>query len=377
MSKNKTFATVSEGKRARHELNLPILYFPVADAFTVSWIDTLGEKSFCAWLKLHTLVNRTDEAYSEYGNRQTIPRSIEDLAALFKVSKPTFYKLIKPLWNYGLIDIVEWKNHAKIGQKAMNIIVYQYPQNNKHLETKPLEKVRDYETDYQSNGKIFGKMGGEVKRKNAAKNNRLESLTVQGINFKYINTDLANRLKTLTVTVNKFKRLTVKKSEPINISNTQVNNSNTHINNSKNTFNRLDDEEEELNINPKFLSVLQTDEKYKELARYLINLELEWSTVEEMVIMLHEANIPFSKKAVVQQLDFMFETLKTEPIFEFAKYFVGGIKQRAKFYRAEEKYEKNYSEYQTKNLNFVNQRTPEEEAEVQRRKELYYNWLEE
>src|SRR5699024_8408862 len=71
----------------------------------------------------------------------------------------------RPLWNYGLIDLKEYYNDKIKGTSATNIIVYKYPQNKKELETKPLEKIRDYETDYNSNARVFGKLGGRPKGK--------------------------------------------------------------------------------------------------------------------------------------------------------------------------------------------------------------------
>lgn len=235
MANQQTFLEVNEGKRKREELTLPILHFAAADALpnTESWIDTLQPKAFCAWLKLHTLVNRTDEAMEKNGNRMTIPRSIEDLTKkIFKVSKPTFYNtILKPLWNYGLIDIIEWKDDKKIGQKAMNIIVYHYPKNQKSLETKPLEKVRDYDKDYKSNGKTYGDLGGKLRHKDTKQNiityknvdllYRKKTFTVRRNNNLLQNVVMAHRKKTFTVTVKKL--LPINSSNPIiNISNKDI-----------------------------------------------------------------------------------------------------------------------------------------------------------
>lgn len=173
MSSNKTFINVVAGTKKREDLFLPILYFPTVDPFlngkdgkAKSWVEELGPKTFIAWLQLHTLVDRSKEADMKYGNEFTIPNSIEGLAKVLGVSKSTFYRnVIKPLWNYGLIDLEEWRDQKKIGTKAMNIIVYPYPQNNKDLENKPLIKVRDYDTEYNSEAKSYAKKASYVRKK--------------------------------------------------------------------------------------------------------------------------------------------------------------------------------------------------------------------
>ncbi|OAH58651.1 hypothetical protein AWH48_16775 [Domibacillus aminovorans] len=227
---NQTDVNVTEGKRSREEHYLPILHYPAADPFMMNnWIDVLGEKAFCGWLKLITLVDRDTNAIEKYGNKNTIPRSIENLAKnIFKVSKSTFYRtILKPLWNVGLIDVSEWKDHAKIGQKALNIIVYKYPQNKKVLETKGLEKIRDYDTEYSSTARTFAVQGGRPKKstviqpevKKAATPYRFKIKTVDYIKVSSKNVDLSNRFKNKTVTVSLLK--------PINVPNTQVNISNS------------------------------------------------------------------------------------------------------------------------------------------------------
>src|SRR5699024_5657142 len=62
-----------------------------------------------------------------------------------------------PLWNFGLIDIVEYKDSFNKGQKPMNIVVYEYPQNDVTKKYEPLEQIRDYDKDYHSNARTFAK----------------------------------------------------------------------------------------------------------------------------------------------------------------------------------------------------------------------------
>lgn len=217
-----TFLKIREGKRKREDLYLPILHFPVADPFAATnWIDTLGEKAFCGWLKLHTLVNRSNIADTPGASAYNVPRSIESLASLLKISKSTLYRtILKPLWNFGLIDLIEWKEQVKLGQKSMNVLVYPYPQNDKNLENQPLIQVRNYETDYQSSARIFALQGGRPKNRifeKAEIDNRFKTETVDGNRIYRVNVDLINRFKNETVTVSKLK--------PINITNTRINNS--------------------------------------------------------------------------------------------------------------------------------------------------------
>lgn len=151
---------IQNGKRKREDLYLPILHFPVADPLAATnWIDTLGEKAFCGWLKLLTLADRKDKHEADYSK---VPRSMEGLAKILKISKMTLYRsIIKPLWNHGLIELVEFNNDGKIkGQKYVNVVVFPYPQNDKHLENKELKKIRDYDTDYESVAKTNNKKRG-------------------------------------------------------------------------------------------------------------------------------------------------------------------------------------------------------------------------
>lgn len=175
---NETFI-LSPAKKKREDLYLPILYFPVSDPLaTTNWIDVLGEKAFCGWLKLLTLADRTKDKHENHYSK--IPRSMEGLASILKISKMTLYRsIIKPLWNHGLIDLVEYNNDGKIkGQKYINIVVYPYPQDDKHLENKELKKVRDYDKDYTSEAKVNRQKRGSVKKVEIEPDNK----NVMGVN---------------------------------------------------------------------------------------------------------------------------------------------------------------------------------------------------
>ena len=109
-----------EVKKISNELRLPTLHFIVAD----NWIDTLGVDTFRAWLKFHTYVDRTD-ADRDFDR---IPMSLQDTWIKLGMGKKKFYeKVIRPLWEHGLIDLVEYEGSKRNTQKPVNIIVYDYP----------------------------------------------------------------------------------------------------------------------------------------------------------------------------------------------------------------------------------------------------------
>lgn len=58
---------------------------------------------------------------------------------------------------------IELKN--KSGHNPVNIIVYEYPQNNPELATKPLVKLRDYDKDYQTKTRTLAQKGGRPTNK--------------------------------------------------------------------------------------------------------------------------------------------------------------------------------------------------------------------
>lgn len=215
MTKNTPF--LQTAKRKREDLYLPILYFPVADPLaTTNWIDTLGEKAFCGWLKLQTLANRSKNKPEVDYSR--IPQSLEELAKTLNMSKSTLYRsIIKPLWNYGLIDLLEFSERRKIGFKPMNIVVYPYPQNLKQLENQPLRKIRDYDTQYISIGKTIGSLGGrpaveEIVLPTKEKSQPSFSFeTVNGIRVLRTNRIKSNRFKSETVIDSEMKPSNIQK----------------------------------------------------------------------------------------------------------------------------------------------------------------------
>jgi hypothetical protein len=163
MEKNVSF---KQGEEKREELELPTLHFVVMD----QWLDVIGEKALLAWLKFYTWCDRDRKKGDKpvdinLWEQSKIPDSFAKIRKKLGVGNDTFYnQIIKPLWNVGLIDIEEWENDTRLGTKAMNIVVYKYPQNNKSLSFTKIQEVRNYDTDYSSHSKSFARKGGRPKK---------------------------------------------------------------------------------------------------------------------------------------------------------------------------------------------------------------------
>lgn len=151
-----SFITIEKGKTPRKGLRLPTLHFIVAD----DWIDKLGEKSFTLWLRLLTKVDRTDD------RKDTVKYSQHALAKTLGMSYSKLLRLLQPLYEYGLIDYIEYKASEK-APACENVVVFEYPQNNPDLDKEPLELCRKWEnrTDEKYS---FTKKGGRPKKDVAA-----------------------------------------------------------------------------------------------------------------------------------------------------------------------------------------------------------------
>ncbi|MBS4192873.1 hypothetical protein KHA94_22345 [Bacillus sp. FJAT-49705] len=186
MEQNVTF---KKGEEKREELELPTLHFVVMD----QWVDVIGEKALFAWLKMYTWCDRDRNKGDKLVDinlweQSKIPDSLVKIRKKLSVGNDTFYnKILKPLWNVGLIDIEEWAEDPRSGQKAMNIIVYKYPQNNKSLSFAKLAEVRNYDTDYSSTAKSFAKKGGRPKKEDSE---QPEELTENELNDLVDNSNL-------------------------------------------------------------------------------------------------------------------------------------------------------------------------------------------
>ncbi|MEC0276879.1 hypothetical protein [Peribacillus frigoritolerans] len=142
---------MSETKKLeREELYMPSERFVTWD----DWVPKLGEKVYCFWRKLYTMCDRTDNL--GYG---VIKDSIENLAKRLGMSKSTLYRLVKPMWDYCLIDFGRYEEWSG-GSKPVNLFVYAYPKNDKNLAASTLIKYRDYEKDYVSPERVHAIKGG-------------------------------------------------------------------------------------------------------------------------------------------------------------------------------------------------------------------------
>lgn len=132
-----SLANISRKKLQRHELRFPTFRFIVVD----DWLKKLGNDSFCLYLELFTMADRTDTDRDV----DKLPTSMKSLMKRLGVSKPTFYKRVKPLYEYGLIDFIEFEESKLKGQKPINIIVFEAPWNEEENIKKPLVKLRSWE----------------------------------------------------------------------------------------------------------------------------------------------------------------------------------------------------------------------------------------
>ncbi|WMX58512.1 hypothetical protein [Peribacillus sp. R9-11] len=284
-----------KAKKKREELLLPILHYVVAD----DWIDKLGPKAFTSWLKFHTWVNRADEKINDISQAK-IPMSIEKVAEKLEMNKSTLYRTIIPvLWEYGLIDLVEYEDSKRKTQKPINIIPYDYPQNNKELETSPLEKCRDWKMNYNTTASFFARQGGR-KLEKSIKIDGCKNTTVDGC-------------ENATVDGCENATVTVAKMQPINVLNNFNNVSNNYINHESNTL--LMDEEEGLDYTDRIL--------YKSL----IYKDIDAFIAKTIVILSEENELFLYEYEVVEQYKQMYLEMQLEgkEIIDYPKYFLNGI----------------------------------------------------
>jgi len=156
---------ISGKKKTRGELRLPQLHFVVLD----DWQHKIGKEAIWAWLQFYSWADRS-QADRE---ADMIPNSMGKIQKKLGVGKDTFYnKIIRPLWNHGFIDLQEINTNGQTGHNPVNIIVYEYPQNDPDRATKPLEQVRDYNKDYQTATRKSAQKGGRPKKNNAPSSDR-------------------------------------------------------------------------------------------------------------------------------------------------------------------------------------------------------------
>ena len=325
--------------KSRNELRLPELYFVAMD----QWVEKIGEKAFIAWMKLYSLAKRDEETTGE--NKwevARVPFSINKLYKMLGVGKDTFYnKILKPLWNAGLIDLVEYEGSQNKGTKPINIIVYKYPQNNKELATKELVFIRDYDKDYQSETREYAKMGGRPKSNTKKENQKVDT----------------------------FDRWMFQNQTPPG-SETERNNNHNDLNNNfnNNIFNYSSSSKKKKQEEEKVKQLINKNISYQVLVEFLKTNGFEKSTINKTILKLSELNIDmFSLDDVKKQLNYMMEKYANDgEMYHFAAYFAYGLNQRVQLSRAKRAY-----------LHKKEKELEERKIRYEKVKDIYFNWLEE
>lgn len=218
--------TFKEGKRPRKTLEMPTVHFIELD----DWVEKLGEKPYLFWKRMYTWIDRkVDKANIK------LKRSLQSVAEEAGISLSTLRRWIKVLWEYGLIDLEEWTEANRQTQKPVNIIVYVNPQNDHSLRTEPLEKCRDWKTDYHSAARVAGLRGGRPTTKETADPDGFKNETVE--------TSAPHGFKNKTVDGFKNETVTVSEMKPNNKLNPLYNNLiTTSYNNLTNLLTEIEDE---------------------------------------------------------------------------------------------------------------------------------------
>lgn len=206
-----------KGEKPRAQLRLPQGSFIHTD----QWMKYLGHEQYCWWLTFHSWVDRTSTRFCD----NHIPYTLESVFEKLEISKATFYRKIKVLWECGLIEIVEFDKSERKTTKPRNIIVYDYPFNDAELEYRPLEKLRNWNKDYESQSKIYGIKGALISK-------GLKIETVKNL----VDNSPEKGLRNETVEGLKIETVTVSEMRPNNVYNNLLINSNKSINDSNNSL---------------------------------------------------------------------------------------------------------------------------------------------
>lgn len=89
-------------RRPRRELDMPQLRFHHMD----TWVPVLGLEVFAAWLKLYTLCDRKTYPKDNIVQHKALPK----IAVEFGCGKDKALAILKKLYEYGLIDIIQTRN---------------------------------------------------------------------------------------------------------------------------------------------------------------------------------------------------------------------------------------------------------------------------
>lgn len=361
MKENFKTVNIKQGEEPRNQLELPTLHFIVTD----QWTDLLSEKAIFAWLRMYSYGDRSNLVNdSSLWNQSRVPYSLSTIRKRLKVGNDTFYnKILKPLWNVGLIDFEEYENSTNEGQKPLNVIVYKYPQNDKSLSYAPLKEIRDYEKDYHSYARTFAKKGGRPKKKDS-------SITEQGGSerehppvLKENTPPFPNRTggRSIIEHNNSLNSIT-------NIFNSLTNNLNSITNNFNKDKGKKEEEENTL------YKACSENPIYSALNDFLseknVDLEIRKNIIQEL---MNRGIEMFSIKNAMKQYKFMMDKLINEEVDShnnFAVFFVNGLEMKAKQSALSKK-------HQLEELERFEAMKKENEERQMKNMDIYYNWLEE
>lgn len=130
-------ASLGRKKLEKHELRYPKFRFIVG----MDWLDKIGEDSFGLYLRLFTMADRSDSER----DMDKLPTSISSLVKRLGISRNTFYRRVRSLYEYGLIDYKEYEDSKQLGQKPVNIVIFEAPWNDEENMKKPLVKLRSWD----------------------------------------------------------------------------------------------------------------------------------------------------------------------------------------------------------------------------------------
>jgi len=361
MSNEKQTINFKKAKEPRKQLELPTLHFIVTD----QWTDVLSEKAIFAWLRMYSWCKRDEEnAEVNLWEQSKIPYSFKSVQKKLKVGNDTFYnKILKPLWNVGLIDIEEYEQSENKGTKPMNIIVYKYPQNNKALAYEPIKEIRDYDTDYHSNARTFAKKGGRPKKQGGSEREHppvpkentplFQKRTPPRSEIEHINifNGFNNSFNTLINTLN-------------NLSN-NFNSSSLNESSKKEKIHKRDKEEKE-----EIKNAFNQNIAYQVLGEYLLEKRIDKKTIGKTILELKKRNLGlFSMKDVEKQFNHMMDKLTYGEIDNhngFAAYFANGLQMRNSQSQASKQHQEEMLKRYEDNM-----------KKEKRDTSIYYNWIEE
>lgn len=397
MQKNISF---KQGEEKREELELPTLHFVVMD----QWLDVIGEKAFIAWLKFYTWCDRDRNKGDKLVDinlweQSKVPYSFQQMIKKLGVGRDTFYnKIIKPLWNVGLIDIEEYEDSKNTGQKPMNIIVYKYPQNNKSLSFAKIKEIRNYDTDYSSTAKSFAKKGGRPKKE---KSNDGNDLTVPVDNVDNHSLEGGSQIEQGGFSLGTGGGSQIGDNNIFNSISNSLNNFNNTLNDINNNFNSSsskqpsgkniynnptlgNNEEEEFEINPFVIQFLKNGLKYNDFIVSDIIKHMKLNKIHS-----------FSKTEMENQARRIIKWVSEnkQEIREFGMFFVNGIlkhepsrilldqeatlqkiEQERKEQREIEEFIKLY--YEKENKYPTQEEISQRNMTNYKKEDIFYNWLE-